>query len=101
MTMRYLEDAVTLELDPSRCNGCGLCARVCPHAVFAMVEKRAVLADRGACIECGACALNCEQAAIHVKAGVGCAAALLGSVLSRTEPTNASCGCSGDSSGCC
>ena len=99
--MRYLEEAVTLGFDAARCNGCGLCVRVCPHAVFAMVEKRAVLADRGACIECGACAKNCEPQAISVRAGVGCAAGLLSSALSRTEPTNASCGCSGESSGCC
>ncbi len=99
--MRYLENAVTLEFDAALCNGCGLCVHVCPHAVFAMVEKRAVLADRGACIECGACAKNCEPAAIRVRAGVGCAAALLGSALSRTDPGKASCGCSGESSDCC
>jgi NAD-dependent dihydropyrimidine dehydrogenase PreA subunit len=99
--MRYLEQAVTLALDETRCNGCGLCVRVCPHAVFALVDKRAVLADRGACIECGACAKNCELQAIRVRAGTGCAAALLGSVLSRSEPTEISCDCSGDSSGCC
>jgi NAD-dependent dihydropyrimidine dehydrogenase PreA subunit len=99
--MRYLEEAVTLEYDPGLCNGCGLCVSVCPHAVFAMVEKRAVLADRGACIECGACALNCEKSAIRVRSGVGCASALLGSVLRREEPTNVSCGCSGESSDCC
>ena len=36
---------------------------------------RAVLTDRGACIECGACARNCEAEAISVRAGVGCAGA--------------------------
>jgi ferredoxin len=30
--MRYL-DVITLELDAARCNGCGLCVAVCPHAV--------------------------------------------------------------------
>jgi NAD-dependent dihydropyrimidine dehydrogenase PreA subunit len=95
--MRYLEDAVTLQYDQERCNGCGLCARVCPHTVFAMVEKRAVLADRGACMECGACAKNCAQKAIRVRAGMGCAAGLLSGMMAGTE---GACGCSGDSS-CC
>lgn len=99
--MRYLEDAVTLAYDAALCNGCALCTHVCPHAVFTMVDKRAVLADRGACIECGACAKNCEQNAITVRAGVGCASALLASVVQGTDPANASCGCSGDGSGCC
>ncbi len=99
--MRYLEKAVTLQFDAARCNGCGLCVHVCPHAVFTMVEKRAVLADRGACIECGACARNCEPEAIRVRTGTGCAAALLPSVLDGREPTHVSCGCSDESSGCC
>jgi ferredoxin len=94
--MRYLEDAVTLELDVDRCNGCGMCVVVCPHAVFAIENKRAVLVDRGACMECGACARNCEPEAIRVRAGVGCAAAVLSSMLTGGE---LSCGCSGKRSG--
>ena len=116
--MRYLESVITLEFDSEKCNGCGMCALVCPHGVFVMADgttpggsipdgstpggprpesraahpsrKRAVLADRGACIECGACALNCEAQAIHVRSGVGCAAGVLAGMLAGTEPT---CGC--------
>ena len=64
--MRYLESAVTLQFDAARCNGCAMCTQVCPHAVFVMEDKRAVLADRGACMECGACALNCEMGALSL-----------------------------------
>ena len=89
--MRYLESVITLRFDPANCNGCGLCVIVCPHASFAMVDKRAVLVDRGSCMECGACAKNCEPEAIYVRSGVGCAAGVLAGWVAGTEP---SCDCS-------
>lgn len=95
--MRYLESVVTLEFDPTQCNGCAMCLAVCPHAVFRMENKRAVLADRGACMECGACAKNCEPGAIRVRTGVGCAAGIIAGAVAGTEPT---CGCGQASAGC-
>jgi NAD-dependent dihydropyrimidine dehydrogenase PreA subunit len=95
--MRYLESAITLSFDATRCNGCALCTQVCPHAVFAMDNKRAVLADRGACMECGACARNCEMGAISVRAGVGCAAGVLAGLVTGGPPD---CGCSTGSTAC-
>lgn len=74
---RYLSDVVTLALDQQKCNGCRMCVTVCPHEVFAIVDKRASIVDRDACMECGACAQNCEHGAITVSAGVGCAAAVI------------------------
>jgi NAD-dependent dihydropyrimidine dehydrogenase PreA subunit len=92
--LRYLEDVVTLKLDPNRCNGCGMCLEVCPHAVFAMNGKKAEIIDRNACMECGACALNCPTEALTVKAGVGCAAAVLTQYLSKKNSDKKfSCGC--------
>jgi hypothetical protein len=38
-------------------------------------------------MECGACARNCSCRAISVKAGVGCAAAIIGGMLRGTKGT--------------
>jgi NAD-dependent dihydropyrimidine dehydrogenase PreA subunit len=90
MKLSYLKNGETLGLDQGRCSGCRQCIEVCPHAVFAMDGGKSQIVDRGACMECGACARNCASGAIAVKAGVGCAAAIIGGMLRGTE---ASCGC--------
>jgi NAD-dependent dihydropyrimidine dehydrogenase PreA subunit len=95
--MRYLKDVATLELDSEKCTGCRICTVVCPHEVFTMEKKRAVIADLDACMECGACASNCPSEAITVKSGVGCASGIIKGFINGTEPT---CDCSsGDT--CC
>jgi NAD-dependent dihydropyrimidine dehydrogenase PreA subunit len=95
MKFRYLKDVVTLELEASKCNGCGRCMEVCPQAVFIAAGKSAVtIADRDACLECGACAKNCPREAISVRQGVGCAYAIIMSKLKRKGV------CCGDSCGC-
>ena len=88
--LRYIEDAVTLQLDATSCNGCGLCVAVCPRAVLAITDGRASLVDQGACIECGGCALNCAHGAISVAPGVGCPQAIIHGWLTGSE---ASCDC--------
>lgn len=75
--LRYLSGVTTLRLDEAKCNGCGLCATVCPHAVFTVEAGEARIADLDGCMECGACARNCAAGAIQVRAGVGCAAGIL------------------------
>jgi NAD-dependent dihydropyrimidine dehydrogenase PreA subunit len=90
MQLRYLKNVTTLKLDSEKCNGCGICMEVCPHPVFILVDKKVEIFDRDACIECGACALNCPTDALEVRAGVGCATAVLTGIIRGTEPT---CGC--------
>ena len=62
--MKYLSDVATLKYDPEKCSGCRRCVEVCPHGVFEMRDKRAAVTDKDLCMECGACALNCEFGAI-------------------------------------
>ena len=97
MKHRYLKNVATLAFDVEKCTGCGLCTEVCPHGVFEIDEKKAVVADKDFCMECGACALNCPGGAIEVNAGVGCAAAIINGWITGGEPT-CDCGCGGD---CC
>jgi len=96
--MRYLKNVVTLELDVERCNGCSLCAIVCPHAVFEIAQHKARIVDLDACMECGACQKNCPEDAIDVRSGVGCATGIISSWLAGSEEV--SCDCSEDGS-CC
>jgi NAD-dependent dihydropyrimidine dehydrogenase PreA subunit len=90
--LRYLTGVVTLKLDEQKCNGCGKCIEVCPHAVFEIFGKKARIIDHDACMECGACAMNCSTEALTVDSGVGCAAGIIIGAIRGTEPT---CDCSG------
>lgn len=73
----YLKNVTTLELRVPTCIGCGRCLEVCPHQVFTLQGRKAVISLRDACMECGACQQNCPVAAISVAAGVGCATGLI------------------------
>jgi ferredoxin len=45
------------------------------------MQDKIACSDHDACMECGACAMNCPTGAISVEAGVGCAAAVIMSAL--------------------
>ncbi|MBT9171829.1 MAG: Ferredoxin [Syntrophomonadaceae bacterium] len=97
MKDRYLRNVATLRLLDEKCFGCGRCAEVCPHRVFIVEDKKVRIKDKDGCMECGACAKNCPVNAITVKAGVGCAYAVIMGWLTGSEP---SCDCSGGGE-CC
>jgi NAD-dependent dihydropyrimidine dehydrogenase PreA subunit len=95
----------TLQYDPALCIGCSMCSIVCPHAVFEMAPRPqssgriAQLVRAKACMECGACQLNCPTGAIVVESGVGCAQAMINAALrGKEEPT---CGRDDESDSCC
>jgi NAD-dependent dihydropyrimidine dehydrogenase PreA subunit len=89
----YLKDIVTLKLNQDNCNGCGMCVKVCPHAVFDIFDGKARIINKDACMECGACQMNCAKKAIMVNSGMGCGCAtgIIEGFFNGTEP---SCGCS-------
>jgi len=101
----YLGNGASLAIDGELCLGCGDCLEVCPHEVIELEARPAggrrtpvaVVARRGDCMECGACATNCPAGAIAVKPGVGCVAAVINGKLRGTEPN---CDC-GDATSCC
>lgn len=49
-----------------KCNGCGLCVRVCPFGAIKVVSKKALI-DLDKCNLCGACLESCKFNAIEIK----------------------------------
>jgi ferredoxin len=90
---RYIEGVATLELDTDKCVGCGLCATVCPHRIFEIRDKKAVILDFDACMECGACAQNCPTEALSVTPGVGCASYLISAWIHKLTGRKLDHGC--------
>jgi NAD-dependent dihydropyrimidine dehydrogenase PreA subunit len=82
----YLANVATLALDREACIGCGACAEVCPHHVFALRDDKAQIVDFDRCMECGACRTNCPADAIRVDAGVGCAGGMINEWLDGILP---------------
>jgi NAD-dependent dihydropyrimidine dehydrogenase PreA subunit len=80
----------TLQYNPEGCIGCEMCVYVCPHAVFRMNGRVAKVVRPDACMECGACQVNCPVGSIQVESGVGCAQAMIAAALrggrKLTEP---------------
>ena len=97
----YLKNVATLKLDDERCTGCGVCLSVCPHAVLVRDNGRVRVDNRDACMECGACMKNCPTDALEVRAGVGCAAAVINSALGKSGSQNCCALDTNDGVACC
>ena len=90
-----------ITINADRCTGCQVCLHVCPQKVLAMRERKAVVADYPACLECGACQLNCADNAIDVTKGTGCLVAIVKEDILKIAPKGTGCGCGDSPTGCC
>ena len=50
MKLQYIKGVSTVKIDEEKCNGCGMCIKVCPHAVFVLKDKKAEIKDRDDCM---------------------------------------------------
>ena len=86
MMLSYIKGVTTVALDQTKCSGCGMCMKVCPHPVFEHSDGTVQVVGPDVCMECGACVMNCPEGALSVDPGVGCAAAILKGWITRSKP---------------
>lgn len=58
-------------IDPTLCNGCGVCIDICPMDVIRTDENenKAIIVYSEDCSSCGFCESNCSQDAIYISPG--------------------------------
>jgi NADH-quinone oxidoreductase subunit F len=57
---------ITYSIDQSRCTGCGLCLRTCPHEAITGMKKEPHVIDPLLCQRCGICRSECRFDAVVV-----------------------------------
>ena len=60
-------ELITYSVDPEKCTGCTVCAKVCPTGAAAGERKKAHAIDQEKCTKCGACRESCKFDSIIVR----------------------------------
>ena len=58
---------LSYHIDPDKCKGCTLCARICPSSAISGKVKETHVIDQSKCLKCGACVEKCRFGAISKK----------------------------------
>ncbi len=58
---------MSVEIDRELCNGCGICAEICPLDCLRMDEHEKAFMKYDECWYCGSCTLECPVDAILLR----------------------------------
>ena len=87
-----------IEIDESRCNGCGLCAEACHESAIEIIDGKAKLIRDDYCDGLGNCLPACPMDAIHFierEAAAYDEAAVQANQRAKAEAEKPACGCPG------
>jgi NADH-quinone oxidoreductase subunit F len=63
---KVCRELITYRIDPTLCDGCGACVRVCTSEAVLGEKKKLHVIDNARCIKCGACLEVCVPKAVVV-----------------------------------
>ena len=61
------KELIRYKIDEENCNGCGVCARLCPAECISGEKKQLHVIDQEKCIKCGSCRESCKFDAVIVE----------------------------------